>query len=262
MSQSDRLPDLPEATRREFVRVLAAFIAAPIGCVSADDDDGYDSGYAASPLEINALDPAEAACSAVPALEYLTESTSDYVDPLARALFLSDEVLPSLGLIGDANRSMSGFGALDAFASSDAPTSVDKSYYSTESALMVLATGKDTIVDFVPSEEGMWAGLTGAAVLGGLGFGLGGPVAAESIGEVGFELGTGLYETYEDLTNRGAAVESLLYNFDSAEQSNMQQGGWPTPMPGPTPAPEANPSPLYSATFTPDMIYPQFGVLK
>lgn len=112
-------------------------------------------------------------------------------------------------------------------------------YYDNESALMILATGKDKLEDFVPSEESSMAGLA-SSIIGGLlgafaGGMMGGPAGALEgldIGaDAGFELGAAAGELYEDLRDRGAALESLFENT----RYQPSPFDWPAPQPNATP---------------------------
>lgn len=114
-------------------------------------------------------------------------------------------------------------------------------YYSTGSAISILIFGTDKPSDILldtagiphASDEAYWAGLTGAAVGGVVGFLIAGPVGADELGMAGYEIAKQGYEIWEDAETRGAAIDSLAHNLDTFGQGTP--GPTPTPSPGPTP---------------------------
>jgi hypothetical protein len=127
-------------------------------------------------------------------------------------------------------------------------------FYGFPDASTILLTGKNSLSDSVPSEESLWWGLTGAAVLAGSTFILEFPFGAATIdtmGDLGFELGMGSHELYEDILNRSSAVDSIFHDTDSQTQVD----------PSPAPSPSASPDqPRFSNM--PDIFVPGSNRLK
>jgi hypothetical protein len=109
MSAIEQFNALPEVTRRAFLNVLAVVMATgPLRPAFADDDISDDDAYgwnesSALSLESSSgmgiFDPVwnNMACSALPTLDY-SATSSNYVDPLERALSLTADLPLSFGV--------------------------------------------------------------------------------------------------------------------------------------------------------------------